>query len=104
MSATTGMGEPAQISLSASAASASGTAQRTMSQPASASARICASVAFASRVSVLVMDCIAMGAPPPMGTPRTMICLVCFISCPFLFPLAVRYPPAMMRTMSCPVT
>ena len=40
----------------------------------------------------------------PMGTPRTMICLVCFISCPFLFPLAVRYPPAMMRTMSCPVT
>ena len=51
----------AQISRSASAACISGTAQRTMSQPASASARICARVACASRVSVLVMDCTAMG-------------------------------------------
>ena len=72
------MGDFAQISFSASAACASGTAQRTISHPASASALICASVAFASRVSVLVMDCTTIGAPPPIGTSRTMICLVCF--------------------------
>ena len=49
---------------------------------ASASARICARVAFASRVSVLVMDCTAMGAPPPTNTSRIFICLVFFIPLP----------------------
>ena len=80
MSATTGSGEFAQISRSASAACISGTAQRTMSQPASASARICARVACASRVSVLVMDCTAMGAPPPTNTSLILICFVIFIA------------------------
>ena len=41
---------------SAFAAASSGTVTRTISQPASASSRICASVAAASRVSVLVID------------------------------------------------
>src|SRR6202158_1289706 len=72
MSAITGNGEPLTISLSASAASWSGTAERTISQPASLSSWIWRKVAFTSRVSVLVMVCTAMGAAPPMTTPPTL--------------------------------
>src|SRR5467141_5261474 len=53
MSAITGSGDPLTISFSASAASWSGTAGRTISQPASLSSWIWRSVAFTSRVSVL---------------------------------------------------
>jgi len=44
-----------------------------MSAPALYSRSICASVACASRVSVLVMDCTEIGAPPPTGTGPTMM-------------------------------
>src|SRR5712691_3204085 len=72
MSAITGSGDPFTISLSASAASRSGTAGRTISQPASFSSWIWRSVALTSRVSVLVMVCTAIGAAPPMTTPPTL--------------------------------
>src|SRR5512138_2403390 len=76
MSATSGTGAPRTISGSAAAASASGTASRTTSAPASASARICASVAATSAVCVVVIDCTAIGAPPPIATAPTRICRV----------------------------
>ena len=47
-----------------------------MSAPASARARICASVAAASAVSVVVIDWTETGAPPPMATPPTFTCRV----------------------------
>src|SRR5579875_3719351 len=68
MSATRGMWMRCLICLSASAAWRSGTATRTISHPAASRAWICATVASTSRVSVVVMDCTAMGAPPPTGT------------------------------------
>ena len=52
---------------SASASSVFGTAQRTSSQPAEASAAICAVVASTSRVGVSVIDWTTTGAPPPIG-------------------------------------
>src|SRR5437763_2696653 len=71
MSAITGGGERRTISFSASAASRSGTAGRTISQPASFSLAICSRVALTSRVSVLVMVWTAIGAAPPMTTSPT---------------------------------
>src|ERR1700680_2621694 len=72
MSAMTGSGDPLTISLRASAASRSGTAGRTISQPDSFSSWIWRSVAFTSRVSVLVMVWTAIGAAPPITTPPTL--------------------------------
>src|ERR1700686_2019550 len=72
MSAITGRGEPLTISFNASAASWSGTAGRTISQPASLSSWIWRSVAFTSRVSVLVIVWTAIGAAPPITTPPTL--------------------------------
>ena len=63
---------PRRLRAKPSSASARGMATRTISQPARARRAICASVASASRVSVLVIDCTVMGAPPPIGTPPTM--------------------------------
>ncbi len=74
MSAITGSGERRTIFASASASSVLGTAQRTISQPADASAAICAVVASTSWVFVSVIDCTTTGAPPPMATPPTRIC------------------------------
>ena len=65
-----------RIWATAAAASASGTATRTISHPAASSAQICSTVARTSRVSVLVMDCTEMGAGPPTGTLPTWICRV----------------------------
>ena len=73
MSAITGSGEPATIAGSASASGRPGTATRTISQPAASSLAIWPSVAATSLVSVRVIDCTATGAPPPMGTPPTVI-------------------------------
>src|SRR5438046_364079 len=56
------------ISGIAAAASGTLTVQRTISEPASASPRVCLSVAATSAVSVLVMDWTTMGAPPPTRT------------------------------------
>ncbi len=69
-----GIGDSLTIVLSASTSSSRGTAQRTMSAPASATRRIWAIVACRSAVSVLVIVCTATGAPPPIGTPPTWIC------------------------------
>ena len=44
-----------------------------MSTPASSARRICAMVAAASSVGVLVMVCTVIGASPPTGTRPTMI-------------------------------
>src|SRR5438128_7781310 len=76
MSATSGMRIWRLISPSFSAASRTGTAQRTMSQPAASRAQISRRVACTSRVSVFVMDCTVMGASPPTFTPPSWICRV----------------------------
>jgi len=44
-----------------------------MSQPAAVSSAICCSVAGTFAVSVLVIDCTEIGAPPPTGTGPTMM-------------------------------
>ena len=72
MSAITGIGEKRTIFGSASASSIFGTATRTISQPALASAAICAVVAATSCVFVSVIDCTTTGAPPPIWTPPTL--------------------------------
>ena len=53
--------------ISGTAAAASGrlTVTRTISDPASASSMHCVAVARASAVSVIVIDCTTIGAPPP---------------------------------------
>src|SRR5947207_10790392 len=73
MSAMTGSGERRTILLSASASSVFGTATRTISQPAEASAAIWAVVASMSCVLVNVIDWTTTGAPPPILTPPTLI-------------------------------
>src|SRR5438477_8649976 len=73
MSAITGIGDRRTIFLSASASSIFGTAQRTTSQPADASAAIWAVVAGTSCVGVSVIDCTTTGAPPPIWTFPTLI-------------------------------
>jgi hypothetical protein len=73
MSAITGIGESRTIFRNASASSIFGTAQRTISQPAEASAAIWAVVASTSWVFVSVIDCTTTGAPPPIVTLPTEI-------------------------------
>src|SRR3954452_2835891 len=74
MSAITGIGESRTILESAFASSIFGTAQRTTSQPAEASAAIWAVVASTSCVLVRVIDWTTTGAPPPIVTSPTRIC------------------------------
>ena len=73
MSAITGNGERRTIVGSAAASSFFGTATRTISQPAEASAAIWAVVASTSCVFVSVIDCTTTGAPPPIATLPTLI-------------------------------
>ena len=73
MSAMTGSGESRTMRGSASASSSFGTATRTISQPAEASAAICAVVAATSCVFVSVIDWTTTSAPPPIVTPPTAI-------------------------------
>ena len=70
----TGIGDCATIVLSASTSCSRGTAQRTMSAPASATRWIWSIVACRLAVSVLVIVWTATGAPPPTGTGPTWIC------------------------------
>src|SRR5436189_4332460 len=49
---------------------------RTISEPARANAAICATVPSISAVSVLVIDCTTIGAPPPTATLPTMTWVV----------------------------
>src|SRR4051794_36335318 len=60
------------MSGSAAAALRSGTAMRTISQPASASSVIWASVATGSRVSAVAIDCTTTGFAPPILTSPTL--------------------------------
>ena len=82
MSAITGIGDSTTIRSSARTSSSRGTAQRTRSPPASAMAWICFMVASKSAVSVFVIDWTATGAPPPIFTPPTSICLLEAIAAP----------------------
>ena len=52
----------------AAAASSRSTVMRTISEPARASAATCLTVPSTSAVSVLVIDCTTIGAPPPTFT------------------------------------
>ena len=72
-SATTGKGDAAHTASKASRQLRRGMAMRTISQPASASASICARLAAASSAATFSIDCTATGAPPPTGTSPTMI-------------------------------
>ncbi len=60
----------------AAAASSRSTVMRTISEPARDSAATCATVPATSAVSVLVIDCTTIGAPPPTATLPTMTCVV----------------------------
>src|SRR5712664_3196925 len=60
----------------AAAASSRSTVIRTISEPARESAATCATVPATSAVSVLVIDCTTIGAPPPTATLPTMTCVV----------------------------
>src|SRR5712691_4732222 len=64
--------------MAGSALAASGvlTVTRAISQPACSNWWICSTVALTSAVSGVVMDWTTIGAPPPMGTFPTRICLV----------------------------
>ena len=72
ISATIGTGTRLIISGNASAAVLSGTATRTIVAPSRASFRICAPVFLTSVVSVVVIDCTATSALPPIWTPPTV--------------------------------
>src|SRR4029450_1254698 len=52
------------------------TVMRTSSEPAPASAATCRAVASTSAVSVLVIDCTPIGAPPPTVTPPILTATV----------------------------
>ena len=67
MSATIGTVTSGTMPLSAALDSASGHEIRTMSAPATSSARTWAIVAAMSAVGVLVIDCTLIGASPPTG-------------------------------------
>src|SRR5579872_5331472 len=58
------------------AASSRSTVMRTSSEPARASAATCATVPSTSAVSVLVIDCTTIGAPPPTATWPTLTWVV----------------------------
>src|SRR5882762_6187568 len=60
----------------AAAASSRYTVIRTISEPARESAATCATVPATSAVSVLVIDCTTIGAPPPTATLPTMTWVV----------------------------
>src|SRR4051812_23410499 len=96
MSAITGSGETRTIRGSASASSSFGTATRTTSQPAEASAAICAVVASTSCVLVSVIDWTTTGAPPPIVTPPTEIwrvLAICRVSLASAQPIQVVRQP-----------
>src|SRR4051794_11474297 len=73
MSAMTGIWDLRAMMGSASASSCDGTATRTIWQPEAVSSAICCSVALTSAVSVVVIDCTEIGAPPPIFTAPTSI-------------------------------
>src|SRR5664279_2669552 len=73
MSAITGICDLAAIAGSAATSSVSGTATRTIWQPAAVSSAICCRVALTSAVFVVHIDWTETGASPPTGTEPTVI-------------------------------
>src|SRR5664279_465216 len=73
MSAMTGIWDFLAMAASASSSSWDGTATRTMSQPVAVSSAICCRVASMSAVSVVVIVCTDIWAPPPTATEPTLI-------------------------------
>src|SRR5262245_10747155 len=69
---------PSRICGTAAAASSRSTVMRTISEPARDSAATCSTVDCTSAVSVLVIDCTTIGAPPPTATWPTITCVVLF--------------------------
>src|SRR6478735_912505 len=67
---------PSRMCGTAAAASSRSTVMRTISEPARDSAATCAIVPSISAVSVLVIDCTTIGAPPPTATLPTMTWVV----------------------------
>src|SRR6266700_4893925 len=67
---------PSRMWGTAAAASSRSTVMRTSSEPARERAATWAIVPSISAVSVLVMDCTTIGAPPPTATLPTMTCVV----------------------------
>src|SRR5438445_1113821 len=67
---------PSRMCGTAAAASSRSTVMRTISDPARDSAATCAIVPSTSAVSVLVIDCTTIGAPPPTATLPTMTWVV----------------------------
>src|SRR6186997_2129907 len=67
---------PSRICGTAAAASSRSTVMRTISDPARDKAATCAIVPAISAVSVLVIDCTTIGAPPPTATLPTMTWVV----------------------------
>src|SRR3954471_596374 len=67
---------PSRICGTAAAASSRSTVIRTSSEPARARAATWAMVPSMSAVSVLVIDCTTIGAPPPTATSPTMTWVV----------------------------
>src|SRR3954447_3739084 len=68
--------KPSRICGTAAAASSRSTVMRTSSEPARESAAICSTVPATSAVSVLVIDCTTIGAPPPTAILPTMTWVV----------------------------
>src|SRR5450759_4137150 len=73
MSAITGICDLAAIAGRAATSSVSGTATRTIWQPAAVSSAICCRVALTSAVFVVHIDWTETGASPPTGTEPTVI-------------------------------
>src|ERR1700722_20983549 len=68
--------QPSRICGTAAAASPRWPVIRTSSDPARASAATCSTVPLTSAVSVLVIDCTTIGAPPPTAILPTMTWVV----------------------------
>src|SRR5260370_31823334 len=68
--------KPSRICGTAAAACSRSTVMRAISEPARDSAATWAMVPSISAVSVLVIDCTTIGAPPPTATLPTMTCVV----------------------------
>ncbi len=104
MSATSGALVRFLISFKAIAASLSGTATRTISQPAATISSICRIVPSTSVVSVFVIDCTATGAPPPICMPRTITAFDCLFITAFLAEIIIalaRLNPTAQALQNC---
>src|SRR5687767_2114451 len=98
-----GTDDPATSWSKTSAASTVFAVTRTISQPAMIMSRICQSVASTSAVSVFVIDCTGIGAPPPMSTFPRRICRVFFRGARVRLPGGVAAAGGAFTTGSCDI-